>query len=325
MGTTTISWCDYTWNIVTGCTKITTGCRECYAEELHNKRHEAYKKGKLQNMPQYAEPFSKVQLHPDRLSIPLRMRKGRKIFVNSMSDLFHPEVPFKFIDKVMHVIAQCHWHTFQILTKRLERALEYFNQLKHKHPNLTFPFKNLWFGVTTEDQEQADIRIPLALQIPAGVIFISVEPMLSEITLRGKNLGGTQWIGGQRGCEGKHSHNNKHEDGTPGNILHHHHDDRCNRGIDLVVCGGESGKNARPTHPDWVISLKNQCIEAGVPFHFKQWGEWTTAGQCPPDLDFEKYKCKQDTSGIGFYRVGKRNSGCLVDGVEYKEFPKNYF
>lgn len=131
-----------------------------------------------------------------------------------------------------------------------------------------WPLPNVWIGTTTEDQKRADERIPDLLATPAAVRFLSVEPMVGPVDLN-KAIGGTRWIGGQRGCAGEHR-----GDGSPGcpRELHHHHDDRCARGIDWVICGGESGQQARPMHPAWVGALRDQCVAAGVPFFFKQWG-----------------------------------------------------
>jgi len=191
MSKSNIPWTDYTWNVSTGCTKKSAGCKNCYAENLHNMRHEAYKKGKLQNMPQYAEPFSKVQLHPERLGQPLHWKKPCKVFVNSMSDLFHESVPFDFIFKVLNTIAFNEQHTFQILTKRPENALNilkiFYSDAHLRHREIA-PIPNLWIGVSVENQKVADERIPLLLQIPATVRFISVEPMLGPIKLTSSGL-----------------------------------------------------------------------------------------------------------------------------------------
>ena len=186
---TGISWTDCTWNPVTGCTPASEGCANCYAERMH-------KRGIFGKMP-----FSKVTLHPDRLEIPLHWRKPRKIFVCSMSDLFHDDIPDDFIDKVFAVMALCLQHTFQVLTKRPVRMLEYMSNptrgylitdaaSKYFHKDFdpvkmerSFPFPNAWLGVTVENQARADERIPLLLQTPAAVRFVSCEPMLSPINL----------------------------------------------------------------------------------------------------------------------------------------------
>jgi len=131
--------------------------------------------------------------------------------------------------------------------------------------HLAWPPPNVWLGTTVEDQRRADERIPHLLACPAAVRFVSCEPLIGPVDLN-KSIGGTKWIGGQRGCAGMHQHGNAPDP-------HHHHDDRCRDGLDWVICGGESGPNARPMHPEWARSLRDQCQAAGVPFHFKQWGE----------------------------------------------------
>jgi protein gp37 len=329
MSKSKIEWTNRVWNPVTGCTKISTGCKNCYAEELHNKRHKAYWEGKLQGLPQYARPFSRVQLHPERLGQPLHWKKPQKVFVNSMSDLFHKDVPFEFIEEVWDAMFDCSFakkgfrtrHIFQILTKRPERAIEFY-QYMEAH-NLKSNYNNIWFGVTVENQEQADKRIPLLLQIPAAVRFISVEPMLGPIKL----ISSGTFI----------DHN--YMTGEVRHKMLKTNDDIISiekQKIDWVICGGESGKNARPMHPDWVRSLRDQCKAADVPFFFKQWGKYKILYERsnPPEFTFEREYFRynrinisggQDSHGgnLCYYKkVGKRNSGCLVDGVEYKEFPK---
>jgi protein gp37 len=196
------------------------------------------------------EPF-KVTLHPDKLGDPLKWKNPKEIFVNSMSDLFHDDVPDKFIAKVFAIMDLARQHTFMILTKRPERAVKLLNDqdfqvhigwfqsqaerefkvsVKEIGP---FPFKNVWFGTSVENQATADERIPLLLQIPAAVRFLSCEPLLGPINL-------TKWL----------------------------------QEIGWCIVGGESGPKARPMHPDWVMSLRDQCQVAQVPFFFKQWGEF---------------------------------------------------
>lgn len=163
-----IEWTDKTWNPVTGCTKVSPGCKNCYAATMA-KRLQAMEK------PKYKNGFA-VTCHPESLGEPLKWRKPCKIFVCSMGDLFHEDVPFRFIDDVFYAIQACPNHTFQILTKRAERMFEYFKEFGPSLPNV-------WLGVTAENQEQADKRIPLLLQTPAAVRFVSIEPMLGGVKL----------------------------------------------------------------------------------------------------------------------------------------------
>ena len=285
-----IEWTDATWNVVTGCSKVSQGCKNCYAEIMAKRFWKDRK-------------FTDVLCHDDRLSIPLHWKKPRKIFVNSMSDLFHPDVPFEFIERVFSTMNNARQHTFQILTKRPERALEYYkwHQIKHKEMfqlwrDAISPLKNTWLGVSVEDQQAADERIPLLLQTPAAVRFLSVEPLLGHVDLQKYFLFKNNDFP-KRAEEIKRMST-----------------------IDWVICGGESGKNVRPMHPDWARSLRDQCKAANVPFFFKQWGEWCT----PDQTNYEFYDKKLGDGCLPEdkpYKIGKKNAGRLLDGVEHNEFP----
>lgn len=291
-----IEWTDATWNPVTGCSKVSAGCKHCYAER------EWPRMTKL--VPAYAgRAFSDVRCHPERLEQPLHWKKPRRIFVNSMSDLFHEDVPREFIWKVFAIMEQCPQHTFQILTKRAERmrkeVINAFNTL------CVGWLPNVWIGVSVEDQATADERIPLLLQTPAAVRWISAEPLLGRIDLATIRHGadddlpifGTQW------------------------------------GVDWVVVGGESGPNARPMHPEWARSLRDQCAASGVPFLFKQWGEWIGADQkeCPvgpPESrwmwgDGTPFKYGDSSNGCLplLCRAGKKSAGRLLDGIQHDGYP----
>lgn len=337
---TTIEWTQRpgtkgeTWNPVVGCTKVSQGCKNCYAKTIHDNRHKAYSEGKLQSTPQYAVPFEHVQLMPDRLTMPLKWKSPRTIFVNSVSDLFHESVPFSYIDQVFAVMALTPQHTYQILTKRPERMAEYLNtqascsqmdrkdqiecssvELEDAPWDMTgyikhWPLPNVWLGTSVEDQATADARIPHLLRCPAVVRFLSCEPLLGAVDL--KNIAGG---GGSR-----------YQVLAP--IPGHR------PSIDWVIVGGESGSKARPMHPDWARSLRDQCKVAGVPFFFKQWGMWAPIDQ-PWDLadpaPREDNECWLNLEGgAGFHgtdvwrmrKAGKHNAGRLLDGVEHSEWPK---
>lgn len=270
---TGIEWTDATWNPVRGCTKVSPGCKNCYAERLHNQRQLAYSQGK--KVPRlYAEPFEKVQLLPERLPAPLHWRKPRRIFVNSMSDLFHEDVPDDFIDRVFAVMALCPQHTFQILTKRAQRMRAYMDRLARSpgcadqvsdaarqmgHAvSFAWPFPNVWLGVSVEDQPRADERVPELLATPAAVRFISAEPLLGPVNLSAALF--TQPPEGEpdESAEAGGLWNGPRALGE--------------KGVSWVIVGGESGPGARPMHPEWARGLRDQCAAAGVPFFFKQWG-----------------------------------------------------
>ena len=168
MATTKIEWCDSVWNPVTGCTPISEGCNHCYAKRMANRLRERY------GYPA-DDPF-RVTFHTFRLGEPERMKKPRRIFVCSMSDIFHKDVSDDYLDCIFSVITKCSHHTFMVLTKRPNRMLDYISDWPH-------PMSNLWLGVTAENQARADERIPILLQIPAAVRFVSVEPMLEYLRL----------------------------------------------------------------------------------------------------------------------------------------------
>ncbi len=212
-GNSHIEWTDATWNPVTGCSKISPGCKNCYAERMA-------KRLKAMGQPNYANGF-RVTLHPHMLHLPLTWRKPRRVFVNSMSDLFHDDVPLEFIRQVFAVMAEANWHQYQLLTKRSARALELDRHLDWR--------PNIWFGVSIENADYVH-RIGDLRRTRAQVRFLSFEPLLGPL---------------------------------PNLDLD---------GIDWVIVGGESGPRARPMKPEWVRQIRDQCLECGVPFFFKQWG-----------------------------------------------------
>ena len=239
------------------------------------------------------------------LDIPLRRKKPTLYFVNSMADLFHKDVPFEFIDKVFAVMALCPQHTFQVLTKRPERMAGYMCQkfmpfadshgreeslvniaeangisVELKTPpghlsepwgnaaGIPWPLPNVWLGTSVEDQETADERIPHLLKCPAAVRWLSMEPLLGPVDLPDKHAGTICGYGG-RACREKYEHGTSVCGECPL---------RQSKMFDWVVLGGESGKGARPMHPDWARDIRDQCEAAGVAFHFKQWGDWMPWG-----------------------------------------------
>jgi protein gp37 len=185
-----------------------------------------------------------VTFHPDKIDQPLRWRKPTTVFVCSMGDLFHDEVPDKMLFHVFEVMTQASQHTFQVLTKRPQRMLKFCQRIIDIDA-APLP-RNIWLGVTAENQEQADKRIPVLLDTPAAVRFVSVEPMLGNVDL-GEYL------------DLDHSPQTNFD--VNGDPL-----------LDWVIVGGETGPGARPMHPDWARSVRNQCVEAGVPFFFKKFG-----------------------------------------------------
>lgn len=310
-----IEWTDATWNPLTGCTKVSAGCKHCYAERNWPR---------LVHLPAFqGRAFTDVAYHANRIAQPLSWKKPRRIFVNSMSDLFHPDVQTHLIDEVFGVMAGADHHTFQVLTKRPERMLAYLSTFEAEAnardyvkfwPQATtmkWPLPNVWLGVSVEDQATADERIPLLLDTPAAVRFVSCEPLLGPIDL-------SPWaeLGGPNTNRGL-----------------------SNPGLDWVIVGGESGPKARPMHLDWVRDIRDDCAEAGVAFLFKQWGEWTpgvnvyrnsgtveTAFWINSAWSFGKEDLATEGCHIedepDLYRVGKKASGRLLDGVLHDNYPE---
>jgi len=295
--TSHIEWTDATWNPITGCTMVSAGCTNCYAMGLAGSR--------LRNHPSRAGLTresggrqvwtGEVRLNEGWLDQPMRWNRPRKIFVCAHGDLFHEAVPDDWIDQVWAVMAHAKRHTFQVLTKRPRRAKAYLTQLtRRKERLMSLPLPNVWLGTSIEDQFTADSRIPHLLATPAAVRFVSAEPLLGPVDLAEAT----------RRCLRHPSYMNA--------LLH------------WVIVGGESGRDARPMHPDWARSLRDQCQAAGVAFFFKQWGEWgpvelrRTDGQpvCPETYDGPIY----GHSEVGA-RLGKKLAGRLLDGRTWDEMP----
>lgn len=248
MGTSSIEWTDWTWNPFTGCTRVSEGCSNCYAFTLHDMRHANYVTNNGLWRPdgpampkQYAQPFSAVQLLPERLEQPLHIKTPKKIFVNSMGDLFHSDVPDEYILRVFEVMNRASWHTFQVLTKRVGR-------LHRLAPTLPWS-SNICIGVSIEN-DPLTARANVLRPIPLAMRMLSLEPLLGPLP----SLDLTD--------------------------------------IDWAVVGGESGPFARPCDPAWVRDIRDQCVEQGVAFFFKQWG-----GRTP------------------------KAHGRLLDGREWNHFP----
>lgn len=302
---TKIEWTDATWNPVTGCTQVSPGCDHCYALTFAER---------FRGTPgHYFENGFDVQMRPEKLAQPLRWEKPRRIFVNSMSDLFHADVPDKYIAQTFAVMALAQQHTFQVLTKRHARMRALLNSLDFMDTvyeffragrprggpldgldRLPWPLPNVWLGVSVEDQQWANIRVPILLGTPATVRFLSCEPLLGPVDLR-RAIEPNFARGGWRDLSRLH----------------------------WVIAGGESGRGARPMHPDWARSLRDQCTSAGITFHFKQWGEWVTEEQAPEDITLPGISWRHlGEHQPSVYKVGKKAAGRELDGRTWDEMPR---
>lgn len=341
---TKIEWTEKTWNPIVGCSIATPGCINCYAMKMASRIEAmnaalsdghglaAHYNGTTVKKNGKAVWTGKLALADDHtLLTPLRRKKPTVYFVNSMGDLFHENAPDEWIDRVFAVMALAPQHTFQVLTKRAERMRRYCSDPRtprriHEivcdmvvamdlqvvliatpaHETIRAPYRrirldawplsNVWHGVSTERQQEANTRIPLLLDTAAAIRFISAEPLLGPLDLSNLKL------------------------------------DR----VDLIIVGGESGNAARPMHPAWAISLRDQCATAGVPFFFKQWGEFAPSF---PRQSQERNASKQanvawpdgtiaygsaaEHGGIGIHldRMGKAKAGRLLEGVQHDGWP----
>jgi protein gp37 len=361
---TGIEWCDATWNVVIGCDKVSPGCDHCYAIRTAHRMQ-------ANPNPKVREPYAgtesggewtgRVNLVADRLSLPLQWKRPRRIFVNAQSDLFHDQVPDDYIANVFAVMARATQHTFQLLTKRHARMRALLNSDLFRrrmydylvcldltwidaHPVL-WPLPNVWLGVSTENQKWVDIRIPALLDTPAAVRFISAEPLLGPIELQFEH----HYEPDHTNCSG---------------LVSPAHEPACGRepgkhwGIDWVITGGESGPGARPAHPQWFRSIRDQCQAAGVAYLHKQHGEWiedVTEHPADPELGIDEpyrvlnvpsdaksgNRCAMHLSGstaltpdnpfnpfraghggwTAMRRVGKTRAGRVLDGRTWDEFP----
>lgn len=282
MMSTKIHWCDETINPVVGCSKISTGCENCYAEKMAKRLaymgyHQYHNVVMFDDINEWKKGFvgwnNTTAFVSDELIKPYKWKKPRSIFISSMGDLFHDTVPYQAIDSIMRMVWENKRHTFIFLTKRPENMKQYFMGLTqqgtqhetarrllniknysqfdhgwHMHYLKGGSLPNLVIGTSIEDQHTANERIPVLLQIPARRCFASIEPMIGPVDLKA-----FLW-------------RDMNDKIVP--------QCRYTRHLSSVILGGESGSYARPVHPDWVRLVRDQCKEAAIPFMFKQWGEW---------------------------------------------------
>ena len=316
---TKIQWAEETWNPVTGCDKVSPGCKHCYAELMSARL-------KAMGQKKYSNGFN-LTFHADALSAPLHWKRPRMIFVNSMSDLFHEGLADEAIDQVFAVMALCPQHVFMVLTKRADQMRSWFRRTEwsvevpdsciefeyswspedgsffesaHTGP-IAWPLSNVWLGVSAENQKYANERWAHLRQCPAAVKFISYEPALGPLDIDEMRLAGIV-----------HEPTRSNHPALP----------------DWVIAGGESGPGARPSNPEWFRSVRDQCEAAGVPFFFKQWGEWREVN----DRDTDQFIALRDgLGGVTYHRDGggpsmirvkKKVAGRLLDGRTWDQFPE---
>lgn len=324
-----------TWNPVTGCSKVSPGCANCYAEALTARF--AGRKGYIAEhrpwTPENAE--HNVTLWPERLEQPLHWSKPRMVFVNSMSDLFHEEIPIKFIERVFEVMLASSQHVFQVLTKRPQQAGVVLTYLEHAWRNTErpFPLPNVWLGVSIENA-RFTWRADVLREIPAAVRFISAEPLLGSLLPQdssGERAVSRTQEEGPRSPTPERGGPDDQEPGmgartrAPLNLTD----------IDWLIVGGESGgRNARPMHPEWARELRDACLVQAVAneavmerrpaFFFKQWGSWHPEENQPLDvLDARGYRYREiDGVAMRYAGAGPKSGGSELDGRTWDEMPQ---
>lgn len=338
-----IEWTDETWNPITGCSVLSTGCEHCYAMRMAGR-------GILQAKPQYTGLVNRhgkwtgeVRFNESVLHKPLAWKKPRRIFVCSMGDLFHENVPLQWILDVFDVMKNAPQHTFQVLTKRSDRMRAVMDNSVRMGAEV---LPNVWLGVSAEDQGKANIRVPDLLNTPAAVRFVSAEPLLNFIDMRRLNLGDGLFVDAMTGF-----HKGDRGAGWSGRLL-----PKKLPHLDQLIVGGESGPGARPVHLEWVRSLRDQTAIIPCAFFFKQWGDWLpgenlghkcvtahqdgTVGARYFKVTHDNYVWwdRKDRRGSGpvcdwpgmalspikyfTQRVGKKKAGRLLDGRTWDEYPQ---
>lgn len=321
------------WNPLRGCLPASPGCSNCWAAPvaaMRSKNPNPKISGRHADLTiPNGKAFNGTCRATDEWNIPVRISRPSVFFVCSESDLFFEGHDDEAVDKVFDIIAAAPWHLFLILTKRAERLPQFFSRPSFGREVAVFdwPLPNVWLGVSVEDQQRADERIPHLLATPATKRFLSCEPLLGRLDLNAIPLASglfgrkpsncLQSVGGGAGM------------GGGGDIR---------PGVDWVIVGGESGQGARPMHPDWARLLRDQCATASRAFFFKQWGEWQTVyDRDREDPDWRRCPAARDNreryvnlaGGHGFHgdrvvfarRVGKKAAGFTLDGVQHRELP----
>lgn len=328
---TGIEWTQETWNPTIGCSMVSPGCEHCYAiNTAWIRQANPNMKGKYDNVVQKTAGgrlnwTGNINLGDNALRLPLKRKQPTLYFVNSMSDLFHPNMPEDWQDEIHAVMALCSHHTFQVLTKRPELMAEYYRgnwqerviaKLRvvyqqespqmfdlcadaERRLQINDYLQNIWQGTTVEDQQCADERIPHLLTVPAAVRWLSCEPMLGKVDI-------SKWLNSST----------------------------SQQNIDWVVCGGETGKESRPMFPTWAQGLRDQCLAADVPFFFKQWGDWYPLLEWKASNVRNKlYMWEDGSTEVDVYhkdgkggqimaKIGKKAAGNLLDFAEYRAMPK---
>lgn len=349
-GKTNIEWTEQSWNPIVGCSIVSPGCTNCYAMKMAHRLQAMAEADKPRwtekgvGVGHYAGTTKvvngnavwtgKLALAPDHvLTAPLRRKKPTTYFVNSMGDLFHEDCPDEWIDKVFAVMALTPHHTFQVLTKRADRMRVYMTRRddRGRHASMTYaalmaatgrydaptldlrswPLPNVWMGVSAEDQRRAEERVPLLLDTPAAIRFVSAEPLLGRIDFRKLMLDEHTWVDAITGY-----HSQQRGPGPVDQVFKEFTPLPPKTGrLHQIITGGESGPNARPMHPQWPRDIHKQCSILAAFFH-KQNGEYASVSAVEGHGAHFTFP-----DGATVRRVGKKAAGRLLDGKEHNGFP----
>lgn len=331
---TGIEWATATWNPVVGCSPASPGCEHCYAERMAGrlagmadaKQAKGEDPGALaayravtKGTPQGRRWNGYTAEVVSAMEAPLHWRKPRVVFVVSMGDLFHISVPGAVRDAVFRVMARCPQHRFLLLTKRQRVAQRYLAGLQAAHragaTEVVWPLANVGLGVSVCTQIEADTKLPVLLATPASMRFVSLEPMLGEVHL-------SRWLCGNLAAR------------IAATATHMPRPMTTPEYLDWVIAGGETGPGAWPMHPEWARKVRDDCKDYGVPFFFKQWGEWSASETDPVRLPgfvsqagawSSTQLCgygREHSGTVSIWRVGKKVAGRLLDGRTHDERPE---
>jgi protein gp37 len=287
-----IGWCEETCNPVAGCSPVSPACDHCWAEGMTRRLIKMGSAGYVPGLLNEAGRWSGAHVfRPEQLAKLTTWRRPRRVFMVDMGDLFHERIPWQWVRDVYEGMAKAPWHTYLVLTKRPAVMAEFFERAGDlvcvANPTYTLEEfvrvrMRVWHGVTVENQEAAEGRLPVLMRIP-GLTFVSCEPLLGRLDIAG-------WL-----CDWDHGV----------------------RGLMQVIAGGESGPGSRPSKPEWFRALRDDCAAADVPFYFKGWGDWLPVSQGAEDTRglLPDTPAGQDL----FYRVGKKKAGRMLDGREHLE------
>lgn len=316
-----IEWCNHTFNPFVGCTKVSPGCDNCYAESWA-KRSGLVKWGAGEDRRRTGEDYWRQPIKWNRVAERDGVR--RRVFCASLADVFDNQVPAEWRADLWRLIEATPHLDWLLLTKRPQNAGKMITEARRAalganvaDEHLQWPWPNVWLGTTAENQQEAERRIPHLLAVPARVRFLSCEPLLGPVDLTtirtspASEFGVARMVNALTGADGHIG---------PFGLTY---TGRIGPRIDWVIAGGESGPGARAMHPDWARGLRDQCNATGVPYFFKQNGEFVTEDQAPKGVVLPTAAHRPWPDQTWAWRVGKKRAGALLDGVEWRQFPVN--